>query len=40
MLTNRTETGVVNSPPRRWLQRCYEVSPVNLDPFHNHLNIH
>ena len=29
MLMNRTETGLVNSPPRRWLQRTYEV-PVLL----------
>lgn len=29
MLMNRTETGLVNSPPRRWLQRIYEV-PVLL----------
>lgn len=25
MLMNRTETSMVNSPPRRWLQRYYEV---------------
>ena len=25
MLMNGTETALVNSPPRRWLQRCYEV---------------
>ena len=29
MLMNRAETGLVNSPPRRWLQRIYEV-PVLL----------
>lgn len=29
MLMNRAETGLVNSPPRRWLQRFYEV-PVLL----------
>ena len=25
MLMNRVETALVNSPPRRWLQSCYEV---------------
>lgn len=25
MLMNRVETALVNSPPRRWLQRCYEL---------------
>lgn len=29
LLMNRAETGLVNSPPRRWLQRIYEV-PVLL----------
>lgn len=29
MLMNRAETSLVNSPPRRWLQRFYEV-PVLL----------
>ncbi len=29
MLMNRAEIGLVNSPPRRWLQRIYEV-PVLL----------
>jgi len=25
MLMNRAETALINSPPRRWLQRWYEV---------------
>ena len=29
VLMNRAETALINSPPRRWLQRLYEV-PVLL----------